>query len=169
MWLFFLKNALAAVGTAFVLAFGAVFVLISVEDPGASISADGAIKLLIIGAVIIFLVTILGVIAAYIWAKWEYRFYRYELREDGFRKEHGVIAKKYVTIPYERIQNVDIYRRLIERILGVSTLKIQTAGGSSLGIGAEGSLPGLSHQVAEQLRDELVKRSHEKKARNDGM
>lgn len=99
----------------------------------------------------------------FFWAKLTYKYYRYELREDGFRKEHGVIWKKYVTIPYERIQNVDIYRGLLARIFGLSDLHIQTAGMStgvgSYGGGAEGRLPGLSPEIAEQLRDELVKRA----------
>ena len=76
----------------------------------------------------------------------------------------GVINKKYVSIPYSRIQNVDINRGLLERMFGLSTLKIQTAGASattSLGSrGAEGVLPGLSQEVAEQLRGELIARSH---------
>ncbi len=92
-----------------------------------------------------------------------YYFYRYELREEGFRKEHGVIWKKYVTIPYERIQNVDIYRGVFARIFGLSDLNIQTAGMSttvsSYGGSAEGRLPGLSKEVAEQVRDELIRRA----------
>lgn len=105
---------------------------------------------------------------AYLWAKLSYNRYKYELREDGFRKEHGVIWKKYVTIPYERIQNVDIYRGLIARILGLSDLQIQTAGMSAprsagiLGGEAEGRLLGLSPQEAEKLRDELIKRARGK-------
>ena len=92
-----------------------------------------------------------------------YYFYRYELREEGFRKEHGVIWKKYVTIPYERIQNVDIYRGILARIFGLSDLNIQTAGMSSTkgsyGGESEGRLPGLSKEVAEQVRDELIRRA----------
>jgi membrane protein YdbS with pleckstrin-like domain len=102
----------------------------------------------------------------YFWSVLTYKFYRYEIREDGFRKEHGVIRKKYVTIPYERIQNVDIYRGLLARIFRLSDLNIQTAGMStgvsSYGGGSEGRLPGLSPEVAEQLRDELVKRARGK-------
>lgn len=109
----------------------------------------------------VFVIAIL--ILNFIWAKLTWRFYKYELRDDGFRKEHGVIWKKYVTIPYERIQNVDIYRGLLARIFGLSDLNIQTAGMSSTmgsyGGGSEGRLPGLSPEVAEQLRDELVKRA----------
>lgn len=102
---------------------------------------------------------------SYLWARLSYHFYRYELREDGFRKELGVIYKKYVTIPYERIQNVDIYRGILARILGLSDLNIQTAGMSSIGprggagAFAEGRLPGLSRADAEQIRDELIRRA----------
>ena len=107
----------------------------------------------------------------WIWAKLTYRFYWYELREDGFRKESGIIWKKYVTVPYDRIQNVDIYRGVIARILGLSDLQIQTAGTAGVAQGGlfgrarapEGQLPGLSREVAEQLRDELVKRAHQSK------
>ncbi|MDO8579479.1 MAG: PH domain-containing protein [bacterium] len=113
-------------------------------------------------------------ILCFIWAKLTYHFYRYELINSGFRKEQGVIYKKYVTIPYDRIQNVDIYRGILARILGLSDLNIQTAGASAvvgrngaIGIGAEGRLVGVSREVAEQLRDELIERAH--KSKNQGL
>src|SRR3989344_8440725 len=99
-------------------------------------------------------------IFAHIWSKLTYRFYRYELREDGFRKEYGVIWKTYVTIPYDRIQNVDIYRGVLARLLGLSDINIQTAG-AHVGRFAEGRLPGLSVTDAEAIRDELIKRAKE--------
>ena len=88
-----------------------------------------------------------------------------------------MIWKKYVTIPYERIQNVDIHRGLIARLLGLSDLNIQTAGASTMvyrgrgggGFGAEGRLPGISCEIAEQLRDELVKRSRQFRTINQGL
>ena len=100
------------------------------------------------------------------WAKLTYNYYRYELTDLGFRKELGVIYKKYVTIPYDRIQNVDINRGILARILGLSDLNIQTAGMSG-SIGFEGRLPGLSQKDAEQLRDELILRAS--KANNRGL
>lgn len=110
----------------------------------------------------------------FIWAKLTYRFYHYELTDAGFRKELGVVYKKYVTIPYDRIQNIDIYRGILARILGLSDLNVQTAGASAVvgrygavGIGAEGHLPGLSQEVAEQLRDELIQRARQSK--NQGL
>lgn len=115
------------------------------------------------------------IVLAYIWAQLSYRFYKYELTEAGFRKESGVIYKRYVTIPYDRIQNVDIYRGILARLLGLSDLHIQTAGSSAMmgrggwatGMMAEGRLPGLSHEIAEQLRDELIQRA--KHSKNQGI
>jgi len=110
---------------------------------------------------------VLYLIFCWTWAKLTYRFWRYQLTEAAFKKEHGVIWKKYVSIPYERIQNIDIRRGILDRVLGLSTLFIQTAGysatyygrGRAVGIGAEGYLPGLDRNVAEQLREELIKRA----------
>lgn len=109
---------------------------------------------------------LIAIIICFLWAKLTYHFYRYELTDAGFRKELGVIYKTYVTIPYDRIQNVDIYRGILDRILGLSSLNIQTAGASGT-VGAEGRLPGLSREVAEQLRDELIERARQSK--NQGL
>ncbi len=99
-----------------------------------------------------------GFLASFIWAKLSYRYYKYQLTDSGFIKERGIITKKYTTIPYDRIQNIDIYRGILDRILGLSILQIQTAGTGEIGT-AEGTLPGLSVKVAEELREELIKRS----------
>ena len=120
------------------------------------------------------IILLILILLLYVWARLSYKFYLYELTEDGFKKELGVIYKKYVTIPYERIQNVDIYRGILARILGLSDLNIQTAGASAqvtrhgvFGAGAEGRLPGLLHEDAEKLRDELIKRA--KHSSNQGL
>lgn len=160
VWLFFIGSILR--WFIFILIFGIYIAFILIDlDKGVP---TGFLKWLwvIIPALLIFF---------WIWAKLTYHFYRYELREDGFRKELGVIWKKYVTIPYDRIQNVDIYRGVIARILGLSDLNIQTAGASAQvsrygvwGAGAEGKLPGLSREIAEQLRDEFIKRARQSRS-----
>lgn len=124
--------------------------------------------------VYIWLALILGFVFAfgiytlicYVWARLTYKFYRYELSEDCYKAESGIIYKRYISIPYERIQNVDIYRGILDRILGLSDLQIQTAGygaagaaGSRRGFGSEGRLPGLGREKAEGMRSELIKRA----------
>lgn len=114
----------------------------------------------IISKILLFLIIFL--IISFAWSKLVYYFYKYQLTELGFKKESGVIYKRYVTIPYDRIQNVDIHRSLLARLLRLSDLRIQTAGATGATYaGAEGRLPGLSPSVAESLRDELVKRASE--------
>jgi len=104
----------------------------------------------IIGIIILF-----DIIWSYIWARLYYHFYKYELTEKEFRKEYGVITKYYTTIPYDRIQNIDIHRGFWGRILGLSELYIQTAGEGGTSV-AEGIVPGLSKEDAEKLREELI-------------
>jgi uncharacterized membrane protein YdbT with pleckstrin-like domain len=95
----------------------------------------------------------------YFWARLAYKAYRYDLTEEGFRKECGVIYKQYINIPYNRIQNIDIHRGILSRFLGLSELRIQTAGMGSTR--SEGILPGLSAQEAENLRNQLLKKAHQ--------
>ncbi len=122
-----------------------------------SLSSLAAIAEFPLIALAILLIILLIIVLSFVLAKLSYKYYHYELNEEGFRKEFGIISKKYVTIPYERIQNVNIQRGIIDRILGLSTLKIFTAGtGGSGTMGAEGLLPGLSVDKAEELRNQLV-------------
>lgn len=126
---------------------------------------SGWIMIFLIGSLGSIVSLIIALISAFLWAKLVYQFYRYELTEDGFRKEFGVIAKKYVTIPYERIQNINIERGILDRIIGLSALKIFTAGTGLAGqIGSEGLLPGLSKDTAEELRNQLTHLSRQTKS-----
>lgn len=163
VWLFFISLILRWFIVLIFLGIWLSIFLLGIKESGANFSLDFLRLLWIIIPVLL--------IFFWIWAKLTYRFYLYELREDGFRKELGVIWKKYVTIPYDRIQNVDIHRGIIARILGLSDLNIQTAGASAqvsrygaYSLGAEGRLPGISREVAEQLRDELIKRARQSRS-----
>lgn len=155
VWLFFIGSFLRGVlASMFLMSFG-VLILIDVDVDSPDISFFGILGLLWLWIIIIPIIFL-----AYSWicAKLTYRFYMYEFRENGFYMERGIIWKKHVFIPYDKIQNVDIYRGLVARVLGLSDLRIQTAGASG-SVGHEGKLPGLSKQVAEQVRDELINKT----------
>ena len=113
-------------------------------------------------------VIVIAVVVCYVFAQLTYHFYRYEFTEHTFKKEFGIIRKSYVSIPYDRIQNVDIYRGILLRVLGLSDVYIQTAGTSGQGTHtfggyAEGRLQGMSQQDAEKMRDELIARARQSK------
>jgi len=85
------------------------------------------------------------------------RLFTYTLEENEIKVEHGVISKSYDAIPYSRIQNVGLERGLLERMVGLTTVDIQTAGSSVHG-SAEGKIPGITKQSAEKLRAEIMER-----------
>jgi hypothetical protein len=111
----------------------------------------------ILGAQVAFMLFLLFIVALiFVWAKLFYKSFRFELAMKGLKVEKGVVWKRYVIIPYERIQNIDIYRGLFERLLGLSDIHVQTAGYSAGAFLTEGRIPGLSPKDAEKLRDDLV-------------
>lgn len=128
---------------------GRVFELLSRE-----VMISGLIKM----SLMIFVGLILpSPVISFFWAVWTYNNYRYQLTREGFKIESGVVWKKYIFIPYERIQNIDLARGIIARLLGLSDLHIQTAGYSGR-MRAEGRIPGLGPETAENLREDLIKR-----------
>lgn len=68
--------------------------------------------------------------------------------------EQGVIQRQRRVIPFERIQSVEVVRKLRHRIFGVVELRVESIGGG----GTEGQLDALSPQVAARLRRELLER-----------
>lgn len=159
IWLFFLIYGRGVVIVALVLAFFTIFRFMQpapAADFPATNNLAAVISRLIGGAWVLEAVALALV---YIWARLSYYFYRYELRRDEYRQESGIIIKTYVSIPYNRIQNVEIYRNLWERVLGLSDLKIETAGRGGLSALPEGRLIGLSVEDAEALRSEMLSRS----------
>jgi len=111
---------------------------------------------------ILALLSILGyilfvIIFSEIYARMAYNRWFYEFNDAGLRLERGIIWKRYSNVPYERIQNIDIHRGIIARMLGFSSLMIQTAGYSAHPY-AEGYIPALDMHLAEQLRIFVMKK-----------
>lgn len=154
----------------FIIAFGFIFLfigmylftgLIAAATISTSVETGIIIGIAILGGYLLF-----TLLFSYVWARLSYKYYKYELTNDEFRKEHGVIWKRYVSIPISRVQNVDIMRGIVARALGLSDIQIHTAGVGGQARG-EGRLPGLSRIDAEAFREELLKKV--KKAGKQGL
>ena len=76
----------------------------------------------------------------------------YVLRADELLIRRGVLIRTITAIPVNRIQHVDTRQGPIEQWMGLARIQIHTASG----VGADGMIPGLKLDVAEQLRDQLV-------------
>ena len=165
VWLFFISGLwLVLIGLFYIFFIWVAFILSMFDSEAAGKSILTGFGVFHMGG-IIFILALL-----YIQSRLICRYYRYEFTETAFKKEYGIIRKKYVSIPYDRIQNVDIYRGMTARFLGLSDLQIQTAGGitaGSYGAFSEGRLPGLAKEEAERLREELIQRVQ--KAKSQGL
>ncbi|HEX4058142.1 MAG TPA: PH domain-containing protein [Galbitalea sp.] len=75
----------------------------------------------------------------------------YQLRDDDLLFRRGLLFQRFVSVPYGRMQLVDITRGPLSRALGLSDLHFVTAAASSGVI-----IPGLPMAEAEELRDHLV-------------
>lgn len=121
--------------------------------------------IIILPIVVLFLIILIGEI----FINWAYRNWKYEFTNDSLKIEKGIIVKRYKSIPYERVQNVDITRGILARILGFSTIDIQTAGYSMYagkgtgGMFSEGHIPALAIHHAEEIREFLMKKITGKK------
>lgn len=74
---------------------------------------------------------------------------KYALREKDVSYRRGIIFHSITTIPLSRIQHSELMRGPLDRFLGLSSVKIYTAGGSSSDI----TIPGLSVETAEKVRE----------------
>jgi len=90
-----------------------------------------------------------------------YHAFSFEIEPKRIIIKKGILLKKIIAIPYNRIQNVDILRNIPCRILGLSVIKIQTAGISGAYL-AEGVLPGVTASSDRQLRDQVMEKIQEK-------
>ena len=104
-------------------------------------------------------VIIFVIVVGEIYARMAYNRWFYEFTPTNLKIESGIIWKRYSNVPYERIQNVDITRGIIARVVGFSSVNIQTAGYSyGRGINVEGYIPAVSIEKAEEIRTFLMKK-----------
>ena len=101
--------------------------------------------------VVILLVTGIVMLVRFI----SYRYIWYEYAGDEFSYFSGIISKKRVHIPYQRIQSINQKASLFQRIAGVCTVSIETAGGAE---NKAVILPYVEKSAAEALRRELFER-----------
>jgi putative membrane protein len=80
----------------------------------------------------------------------------YALEAGALRVEQGVLARRRRVVPFDRIQQVDLVRRPLHRLLGVATLRVETAGGASA---SEVLLDVIALPEAERLRATLLRAS----------
>ena len=83
----------------------------------------------------------------------KYKTLAYRFDDEGVGVSWGLLWRREIYLTYSRIQDIHLSRGVLERWLGLATIQIQTASGSST---AEMSLVGLTEY--EVVRDFLYTR-----------
>jgi len=96
-----------------------------------------------------------------------YNSYRYEIKNNSIMVRKGILSITESEVPFDKIQNVDIFRDILHRILGLSSIHIQTAGYSESteavrekhpGMVSEASIDGIGKDEAERIKQLLIKK-----------
>ena len=114
---------------------------------------DSLNKLVFFGT-IAGVVIIIGVIS-YL----QYLFFTFHIDEENneFVIQKGVFNKTRITIQLHKIQQVNINQSLIQRLVGVHKLEIDTAGSDK----KEASISAISHDLATILKERLINHSQQ--------
>jgi uncharacterized protein len=83
----------------------------------------------------------------------------FQLRDDDLVFRRGIMFQRIVSVPYGRMQLVDVNRGPLDRAFGLSELKFVTAAAAT-GV----TIPGLPELEAEELRDTLVTLAESRRA-----
>ena len=99
---------------------------------------------LFIAALIIAIPTLIGALLLKIYV----RTFTYTISEKFIVVKSGVITRNKTTIPFSRIQNINVTQGILDRLYNIYTVKIETAGTASSNPQsalprAEGFIPGI--------------------------
>jgi uncharacterized membrane protein YdbT with pleckstrin-like domain len=111
----------------------------------------------LITAIVVGGLDILWWVPAMLLAAPYYRSLRYEIEDDQAIVRGGIWTRSVKHVPYRTVTNITVKRDVIDRLLGLGTLDIQTAGMSGSSGSAEQSLVGLedAQQVYELVASAL--------------
>src|SRR5690606_24180018 len=101
----------------------------------------------IVGLFIILILTLVYSVFSYL----RFQFYINE-KQGEFILEKGVFSSEVVSIPFHKIQQVNFKRNLLQRVLGIYSVAIDTAGSKE----KEVEIKALSRSQAEKLGETLM-------------
>ena len=111
-------------------------------------------EIVILFSVFLFIWLVIMILTA-VWIPAAFKALEYTIDEDGVKMKGGVVWKKYVTVPYSKITNVDITRGPLQRLFNIGTIHVQTAGAAGKqGEKAELKLAGI--RDLEKVREVII-------------
>jgi membrane protein YdbS with pleckstrin-like domain len=113
----------------------------------------------------IFVFLFLLILLTYLYQRWYFAVYFYDLTNDYLVIRKGAITPREITIPYERLQDVYVDQDLLDRIFGLYDVHLSSATVSS---GREAHIDGVEKQAADGLRTIILKTIQERISKHRG-
>ncbi len=123
-----------------------VAVIVMTMDPTVS-SLIGTFAVIIVG----FFACIIAL--TYLYQRWYFAVYFYDLTSDYIIIRKGPITPREITIPYERIQDVYVDQDIFDRLFGLYDVHLSSATMSS---GMQAHIDGVEKAAADGLRAKLL-------------
>ncbi len=106
-------------------------------------------------AIVLLLILLWATIA---WPGISYRHTFWRLNDVGLEIRRGVWWKHQIAVPWARVQHADVSQGPLQRMFGLGSLTIHTAGTSDSSV----TIEGLEHETALGIRDEIIRqRKHD--------
>jgi len=74
---------------------------------------------------------------------------KYAVREKDISYKSGVFFKKLTTVPFSRVQHIEIDEKPVSRLFGLASLSVYTAGDSSDDL----VIKGITKEMASQIKE----------------
>ena len=134
---FFLGATIRTIARSYVqlvASFGAVAYLTQFDFSG----RGGALGL----ALLLSLLAVGGVALLRYWC------FRFKVEDDRILIRQGFVKRTALDLPFDRVQGINVERSLVDRMLGLVTVRLDTAGT----VVAEGRIPSIGTELADWLR-----------------
>ncbi|POM25776.1 Bacterial membrane flanked domain protein [Actinomadura rubteroloni] len=109
------------------------------------------------GAVVVVSLVVVALAVTWIVAELTSRSYGYAERDDDLILTSGVFVRRLVVVPYARMEFVDVTSGLVDRWLGLATVRLHTAAAAT-----DARIPSLPVREAGELRDRLAHRGEQR-------
>lgn len=110
-------------------------------------------NILLVGTIGFLALLLLLVLLVYLYQRWYFAVYFYDLTDDYVVIKKGPITPHEITIPYERIQDVYVDQDIFDRIFGIYDVHLSSATMSS---GMQAHIDGVEKPAADGLRAVLL-------------
>jgi membrane protein YdbS with pleckstrin-like domain len=145
--------------------FGSIALVLGFELIGWALapSPEATAAMSVVSALVIA-VTLVLMLARYFLIRLDYDMRFYVLTDRSLRIRRGSLSIEESTYTFANVQNLTLQQGPLERLLGITHLHIETAGGGAAngsgdsgdGIHHKGRLEGIEPETATQLRDQIL-------------